>query len=85
MQTISEIATNVRSPLQDIGLVVNEIVSQEAQYCYFEYVGYMILYPDWDIRVTTRSDATKIYTVTHIPTDITMQFAVRGCAFPAGI
>lgn len=84
-QTISELDTTLRSPLYDIGLVAQEIVSQEAQYCYFEYVGYMLLYPSFDIRLTTRSDGTKLYHVSHLPTEQTMQFAIRGCAFPAGI
>lgn len=84
-QSITSLDTTVRAPMYDLGLITQEIVSQEAQYCYFEYVGFMLLYPSYDIRLTTRSDATKIYSVTHLPTDKTMQFAIRGCAFPAGI
>lgn len=84
-QQITQLGTTVRMPLYDVGLVVQEIAAQEAQYCYFEYVGYMFLYPSYDIRLTTQSDATKIYSVTHLPTDKTMRFAIRGCAFPAGI
>lgn len=84
-QTITAFTTVVRTPLYDLGSVTQEIVSQEAQYCYFEYVGYMLLYPLFDIRVTTLSDATKLYTVTHTPTHKQLRFAVRGCAFPAGV
>lgn len=84
-QSITNLDTTVRAPVYDLGLTTQEIVSQEAQYCYFEYVGFMLLYPSYDIRLTTLSDATKIYSVTHLPTEKTMQFAIRGCAFPAGI
>lgn len=84
-QTVSTFDVALRSSLHEIGFLTQEIVAQEAQYCYFEYVGYMILYPEYDIRVTTAADATKLYTVTHLPSETTLQFAVRGCALPAGI
>lgn len=84
-QAIDAFDISIRSPLYDLGFVAQEIVAQEANYCYFEYVGYMLLYPAYDIRVTTLSDATKLYSVTHLPTQTTLQFAVRGCAFPPGI
>ncbi len=84
-QRISAFDMSLRSPLHSLALVAQEIVAQEASYCYFEYVGYMILYPSYDIRVTTQSDASKLYTVTHLPSDTRLQFAVRGCAFPAGL
>lgn len=84
-QEITEFDVSLRSPLHNMALVASEIVAQEAQYCYFEYVGYMILYPSYDIRVATQSDASKLYTITHVPSDTRLQFAVRGCAFPAGL
>lgn len=84
-QVIPEFKTIVRTPLYDLGWVAREIVAQEAQYCYFEYVGYMLLYPSIDVRIKTLSDATKLYSVTHVPTRKQLHFAVRGCAFPAGV
>ncbi len=85
VQEVKAFDISLRSPLHNLALVASEIVAQEAQYCYFEYVGYMILYPSYDIRVTTQSDASKLYTITHLPSDTRLQFAVRGCAFPAGL
>ena len=74
----------LKNPLYDLGLVVNEITLQEAQRCYFEYVGYSLLYPDINVRVTTLSDSTKIYTLEHVKTGKEMNIAIRGCAIPAG-
>ncbi len=85
VQRISQLDTSLRIPLYNLGRVANELVSQEARFCYSEYVGYMLLYPSYDIRVKTLSDTTKVYSVTHLPTDKTLQFAIRGCVIPAGI
>lgn len=85
VQRISQLDTSLRLPLYNLGRVANELVSQEARFCYSEYVGYMLLYPTYDIRVKTLSDTTKIYSVTHLPTDKTLHFAIRGCVIPAGI
>lgn len=83
-QQFEAFSSVIRSPLYDLGLVAQEITSQEAQYCYFEYVGYSILYPEFAIGVETRSDSTKIYTITSTRTGETMHIAIRGCALPAG-
>jgi len=74
----------INSPLYDLARVANEIASQEAKFCYFEYVGYNILYTDFDIEKTTLSDSTKIYTIRHKKTGDVMNIAIRGCAIPAG-
>ena len=70
--------------MYDLASVANEIASQEAKFCYFEYVGFNILYNDFDIRKDTLSDSTKIYTIKHKKTAAEMNIAVRGCAIPAG-
>ncbi|HLC52957.1 MAG TPA: hypothetical protein VJK03_00280, partial [Candidatus Nanoarchaeia archaeon] len=65
--------------------VAIEISSQEAKYCYFEYVGYMILHPEFDIQKTALSDSTKIYTIKDIRTEEVMRIATRSCAIPPGV
>ena len=75
----------VANPLYDLGNVAIEIANNEAKYCYFEYVGYMILYPNWDIRKFTMSDSAKIYTIKDKSSGKTINIAMRGCAMPAGI
>ena len=62
-----------------------EISNQEAKYCYFEYVGYMLLYPKMDIEKFAMSDSTKIYTLKDKKSDKEMNIAIRSCAIPPGI
>lgn len=72
-------------PAYDLISVANDITNYEANYCYFEYVGYMLLYPNIDIRKTALSDPTKIYTIMDKKSGIKMNIATRSCAIPAGI
>lgn len=85
----TEIADNfdseIASPLYELIMVANEIASQEAKYCYFEYVGYMLIYPNFDIKKTSLSDLTKIYKIKEIKSDKELNIAIRGCAVPAGV
>jgi len=83
-QDISSFDVSVRNPLYDLALVAQEIVSQEARFCYFEYVGHNLLYNKYDIRKTTLSDSTKIYTIKEKESGKTMKIAIRGCAIPPG-
>lgn len=72
-------------PVYDLVKVVNEIASQEAKYCSFEYIGYMLLYPDFDIRIAQLPDSNKIYTIQDIDSQKTMNVAIRSCAIPGGL
>lgn len=74
----------INSNLYDLAYTANEIVRQESKYCYFEYVGFMLLYPDFDIRKDALSDSTKIYTIIYKDSQEKMNIAIRGCAIPAG-
>ena len=78
-------AVSVQSHTYELLNLAAEITSQEATYCNFEYVGYMILYPDFSIRRDMRTDGTKIYIIKDRRTDETFQFAIRGCVIPPGI
>jgi len=76
---------DIISPLYDLGLVAIEIAGQEAKYCYFEYVGYMIIYPKFNIEKFAMSDSTKIYTIEDKKTGKKLNIAIRSCAIPPGI
>jgi len=76
--------TLIRSPFYDLAFVAQEITTQEASFCYFEYVGYMLLYDRFDIRKNTLDDSTKIYSIKDKESDKTMNIALRGCAIPPG-
>ncbi len=77
--------TEIESPLYDLTTVAIDISSNEANYCYFEYVGYMILHPQFIIEKFAMSDSTKIYTIEDKETQKKFNMAVRSCAIPAGI
>jgi len=84
-KTFSRFETFVPSSIYEIGVIANEIVSQEAQWCHFSNDGFMILYPEYDIRVTMLDDSTKIYTIKDKKTQDKLMMATRGCALPAGL
>lgn len=71
-------------PIYDLAIVAQEIVSQEAQYCNFESVGFMLLYSDFNIDRFKSGRLSTIYTITHKPTNKQFKFAVRGCVIPPG-
>ncbi len=73
------------SRFYDLALVVQEIISQEAEYCNFEHVGYMFFYPEFNIDKFGTSDAVIIYTVEHEDSKEKFRFAIRGCVIPAGL
>tara|TARA_Y100000310_G_scaffold264930_1_gene275750 strand:- start:274 stop:1044 length:771 start_codon:yes stop_codon:yes gene_type:complete len=72
-------------PMYDLVRISQEIVNQEAIYCNFDYLGYMIFYPDYDIRKFLTGDDVKIYTVKDIKSEKDFEFAIRSCAIPAGL
>jgi hypothetical protein len=72
------------SNFYDLALVAQEIVSQEARFCNFEHLGYMLLYPDFEIDKFRTGDSDTIYTLTHRESGERFRFAVRGCVIPAG-
>lgn len=79
-----EFEIEIITPLYDLANVAIEIASQEASYCYFEYLGYMLGYPQFFIKYDKMSDSTKIYQITDKPSGKTLNIAIRGCAIPPG-
>ena len=74
----------IQSPIYNLVRVAREIVNSESQFCYFEYNGYMLLYPEYDIRRIDYMDS-KMYRVIDRWSGDEFKFAVRSCAYPAGI
>jgi hypothetical protein len=83
-QSFSDFDMEVMSPIYDLVRVTREIVNGESQFCNFEYNGYMLLYPEYDIRRIDYRDS-KIYRVIDRRTGSEFKFAVRSCAFAPGI
>lgn len=83
-QDFENFDTKILSPIYELMRIVREIVNSESQFCHFEYNGYMLLYPDYDIRRVDYSDS-KLYRVIDRRTGAEFKFAVRSCAFAPGI
>lgn len=83
-QTISDFGFSFNSPIYDLGLVAYEIVNQESQYCNFDYNGFMIIYPKYDIK-KINYDGSDIYRIIDRKSGKEFKFAVRGCAIPPGL
>ncbi len=84
-KTVEKIEIDIKSPVYNLAMIAMEIAAQEADYCYFEYVGYRILYPRYKIVPHRMSKPTKIYQITDTMSGKTMNIAIRSCAIPAGI
>lgn len=82
---IDKIVVNIDSPIYDLAVIANEIVNQEVKFCYFEYLGFQLLYPSFSIGKMDIDGNTKIYNIKEKATGKEFLFAVRSCAMPAGI
>lgn len=71
-------------PVYDLAKIGMEIANQEAHYCNFDILGFMIIYPEYDANKFRTGDADIIYTIRDIATNQEFKFAVRSCAMPAG-
>ena len=83
-ETYSEFSVNFLSPLYDLVMVAREIVNQEAEFCNFEYNGFMLLYPEYDIKRISY-DENRIYKITDRRSGGLFKFALRSCALPPGL
>jgi len=75
----------VPSRFYDLSIVVQEIISQEARFCHFEHLGFMLLYPEFEIDKFRTGDLTTIYTVEYRKSKEKFRFAVKSCVIPPGI
>jgi len=83
-ESYSDFGFTVLSPVNELVSVAREIVNQESQYCNFEYNGFMLLYPEYDIK-RIAYDESLIYKVEDRRSGDLFKFAVRSCAFPPGL
>jgi len=84
-QNIENINLKIKSPAYNLASVAFEIGMQEAETCYFEYVGYTLIYPRYFVNKFQMSDSTEIYTIYDTKSKKTMNVAVRGCAISPGL
>lgn len=73
------------SRFYDLALVVQEIVGQEAEYCNFEQLGFMLIYDDFNIDKFRTSGLFTIYDVEHRDSKEAFRFAIKSCVIPPGL
>jgi hypothetical protein len=75
----------IPSPTYNLARIAAEIADQEAKYCNFEFVGYNIIYPRYQIKKYSLSNPTDVYTIIDLKSGKEMNIAIRGCAVPAAM
>ncbi len=83
-ESFENFETRVVSPIYDLVQVAREVVNSESQFCNFEYNGYMLLYPQYNIKRIDYTDS-KIYRLIDRKSGDEFKFATRSCALPPGI
>jgi len=83
-QSFEDFGARLLSPIYELVQIARDVVNSESQFCHFEYNGYMLLYPKYDIRRIDYSDS-KIYRLIDRRSGLEFRFAVRSCAFAPGI
>lgn len=73
---------NIANSIYELARVAIDITDQESKYCNFEYVGYMLTRPDFEITKENIDKEIEIYTVKDKKTEQTLKLAIRSCAFP---
>jgi hypothetical protein len=76
--------SQVSSPIYELAKIAMEITNQEARFCNFENLGFMIFYPDYNIDKFRTGNADNIYTLKETSTGKAFKFAIRSCVMPAG-
>ncbi len=81
---INDLRIEIVSPAYNLALIAMEIADQEAKYCYFEFVGYNVIYPRYEVEQYSMSDSTNIYTIRDLESGKEMSIATRSCVIGAG-
>lgn len=80
----NEFRMHLISPIYDFAKIGMEIANQESRFCNFDELGFMILYPNFDVTKFITGDADIIYVIKEVSTDQKFTFAVRSCTLPPG-
>ena len=73
----------IASRFYEIVNLVQELVNEEAEFCYTENLGINLVYPEFIVD-KFKTQGTIVYTVEHTESKEKFRFAVRGCVIPPG-
>ncbi|KKL09910.1 hypothetical protein LCGC14_2561150, partial [marine sediment metagenome] len=74
----------VSSRLYEISNLVQEIVNQEAEFCYAEVLAISLTYPEFIINKLTNEESI-IYSIEHEDSNEKFRFALRTCVIPPAL
>lgn len=80
----NEFRMHLISPIYDFAKIAMEIANQESRFCNFDELGFMILYPNFDVTKFITGDADIVYVIKEVSTDQRFTFAIRSCTLPPG-
>jgi len=79
VKTFTEFDISYITDLYNVALVINEIVSQEAEFCNSDYLDLMRVNKNIRITKINTGDFNKVYTVSNENTGDVWEFAIRNC------
>ncbi len=84
VRSFYDFRVNLVHPMYNFADLTTEIANQEAKYCHFDELGFMILYPQYDVFRTQLGDPIKIYILKERVTNEEFTFAIKSCPLPPG-
>jgi len=82
-QSFEDFDTRVVSPIYDLIWVARDIVNSEAESGNFNHAIFMLLYPEYDVKMIDH-DSSTLYVVKDRKTGSEFKFAVRSFVSPTG-
>jgi len=85
VRTFNNFNIILNNDIYDLAKIAMEIANQESEFCNFDTLGYMIIYPDYDLDKFRTGDSDTIYTIKNRKTNQEFVFAIRSCVLPPGL
>lgn len=82
---VSNFKIIIPTKFYDLAIVSQEIISQEAEYCNFNYIGFMAFYNEYKITRVNTVNESRVYSVEHRASKEKFRFVIRGCAAGPGL
>jgi hypothetical protein len=71
-------------PIYNLAEIALEIAKQEAEYCNFDILGFMIIYPEYNLAKFRPGNSDTIYEIKEVKSGYRFMTAIRSCALPPG-
>jgi len=84
-RTLDKYNFEIINPIYDLANVAKDIVNEETIYCNFNYLVYMFIDKEFDIRKNKLSEDSVLYAIKDKNSGKIMNIAVKGCSLPAGL